>query len=150
MASSMTLPMPPRSGPDSSPLQFFHTFEEICSKSFVILRQINDWPWVSHSSWSEKIRAINEKVIKNRKIRPIARVATSQSGKSSSSTRKMRAILYLWSAGQIVLPGTCPALNEEVVGVDIIVTSTEIEFKHFEDHSTSITLQAPFTLAMSC
>ena len=26
------------------------------SKSFVILCQVNDWPCVSHSSWSEKIR----------------------------------------------------------------------------------------------
>ena len=51
MASLMTLPIPPRSGPDSGP-----TFEEICSKNFVIFCQINDWPWVFHSSWSEKIR----------------------------------------------------------------------------------------------
>ena len=34
MAISMTLPMPPRSGPDSSLLQFFHTFEEIFAKMF--------------------------------------------------------------------------------------------------------------------
>ena len=39
MASSMTLPIPLRSGPDSSPLQFSHTFEETCSKSLVILCQ---------------------------------------------------------------------------------------------------------------
>ena len=56
MASSMTLPMPSRSGPDSSPLQFSHIFEDICSKSLVILCQKNDWPWVSHSSLSEKFR----------------------------------------------------------------------------------------------
>ena len=41
-ACLLTLPMPPRSSPDSNPRQFSHTFEEICSKSFVILCQIND------------------------------------------------------------------------------------------------------------